>query len=68
MTFVFAAHPEVEDYRSLATHVVTVPREHLHSALWPRRDEVARQLRRMGQEPEREAHRAAYHALRLMLW
>lgn len=68
MTFEFAQLPKVEDYCSLADHVVTVSCDRLHSALWPRRGEVADRLRRMGEEPGREAHRAAYHALRLMLW
>ena len=62
----FASAPVGNDYCSLADHIAASPEPQMHSSLWPRRGEVAKQLRRMGQEPQ--TYRAAYHALRLMLW
>lgn len=68
MTYGFVRCPLGDDFFSLAVHIAAAPQERLHSSLWPRRAQVAERLRRMGEEPGREANRAAYHALRLLVW
>ncbi len=68
MRITFVQQPKPEDFRSLAAHLVAVPQPQMHSSLWPRRAQVADRLCLMGQEPGREAHRAAYHALRVLVW
>jgi hypothetical protein len=67
-TYQFVPQPNEDDYRSIAEHLLVIPQPRLHSSLWPRRAEVADRLRQMGREPCREAHRAAYEALRLLIW
>jgi hypothetical protein len=64
----FVSEPKDDDYRLIAEHLLQAPQHRLHSALWPRRAEIADRLRGMRQEPGREAHRAVYHALRLLIW
>lgn len=68
MTYGFVQQPQQDDFFSLAAHLVAVPRGQVHSSLWSRRVQVADRLRLMGREPGREAHRAAYHALQLLVW
>ena len=68
MTYGFVQNPHGDDFFSLAVHIAAAPQERLHSSLWPRRVQVADRLRLMGREPGREAHCAAYHALRLLVW
>ena len=68
MTYGFVQRPQGDDFFSLAVHIATAPQGRLHSSLWTRRVQVADRLRRMGQEPAGEAHRAIYHALRLLVW
>ena len=64
----FVLRPTSQDYQVLAQHVSAAPPETLHSALQPKRAEVAQRLRQMGERPEQEAHQAAYQALRLLVW
>jgi hypothetical protein len=64
----FVPQPKEDDYQLIAEHLVTAPQHQIHSSLWSRRAEVADRLQEMGQEPGREAHRAAYVALRLLVW
>lgn len=64
----FVSRPTLQDYQALAQHISAAPPETLHSALRPKRAEVAQRLRQMGEQPEQEAHQAAYQALRLLVW
>lgn len=64
----FVSQPTLQDYQVMAEHVSTAAPDTLHSALWPQRVRVAQSLRQMAEKPEQEAHRAAYHALRLLVW
>ena len=64
----FVSRPAPQDYHALAQYVAAAPQETLHSGLWPRRNQVAQRLRQMGEQPERDAHLAAYQALRLLVW
>lgn len=67
-TYRFAPVPFAQDYLGLAGHIMQGRRTRMHSSLWPQRSQVAERLRRMGQDPGRQAHQAAYHALRLLVW
>ena len=64
----FAPQPTENDYQKLAEYVATSLSEKLHPALWPQRLQVADGLRRFGREPQQQAARSAYHALRLFVW
>jgi hypothetical protein len=64
----FVQHPKDADFLALAQHVTTATQETLHSALWPQRAQVVQRLQQMSESPDREAHRAAYQALRLLIW
>ena len=64
----FASQPTLQDYHTLAQHVTAASQDTLHSALWPQRTLVAERLWQMGEQPEKEAHRAAYQVLRLLVW
>lgn len=64
----FVAFPTTGDFRTLARHILTAETNQLHPGLCARRAEVADALVRMAEEPAREEHRAAYHALRLFVW
>lgn len=63
----FASQPMIEDYHALAEYVGTAAPDTLHSALWPQRIQVVQRLRQMAEKPEKQAHRAAYRALRLLV-
>lgn len=67
-TYRFVPVPFAQDYLALAGHIMQAVCARMHSSLWPQRAEVAERLRRMGQDPGRQAHQAAYHALRLLIW
>ncbi len=64
----FAPQPKEIDYQKLADYVATSQPEKQHPALWPQRRQVADGLRRLGREPQQQAARSAYHALRLFVW
>lgn len=64
----FAPSPGKADYQKLAEYVATSRADQLHPALWPQRGQVADGLRRLSREPEQQAARSAYHALRLFVW
>ena len=68
LQYTFVQPPLEEDYHALARHVDAAAQESLHSALWPQRNQVAQGLRRMSEQPEQDAHQAAYQALRLLVW
>ena len=71
--YLFVLHPCGRDFYRLAQHIAAAPPGMLHPALWSQRIQVAQRLRQIGdavgeKEAEREEHRAAYHALRLLIW
>ena len=71
--YLFVQHPCGRDFYRLAQYIAAAPQEALHPALWPQRVQVAQRLRQIEEavgekEAEREEHRAAYHALRLLVW
>jgi hypothetical protein len=66
--FAFSNHPTRDEFRLLAAHLRAADEAQVHPSLWPQRAEVADRLEHMATEPDKEAHAAAYHSIRLLVW
>lgn len=64
----FANQPTSQDFQNLATYLEEAQQGTLHQSLWETRTQVIDRLRAMAQQPQRDEHQSAYHALRLFVW